>query len=288
MRAYITPPDNNSRSLTRISEALEAHAPDWVEIVPSMPEADLVVLHVIGRQDKTQAIVEYLKGGGKQFAIIQYCVRSTLRPHTDGWLPLWESAKTVWSYLDLWGLCREDGTHSNFGLYLTPLGVSETFHKTGNSRPYIIATSGQSYLTESVKEAHLAAIKAGRDMFHLGPKINRKGILCASDIPDDMLAQLYNQCEFVSGLRRIEGFEMPAAEGLLCGARPILFDKPHYRMWYDDMADYIYETPREGVVDSLERLFQNGARPVTDEELEMARNRFDWGRIVKGFWERCL
>jgi hypothetical protein len=106
-------------------------------------------------------------------------------------------------------------------------------------------------------------------------------------LEDEQLAAIYNECEFTSGLRRIEGFELPAAEGLLCGSRPIMFDKPHYKHWYGDWAYYIPELDREGVLECLKFIFDNEkAKPVTDEEWENAAALFNWPRLVGDFWRQ--
>src|SRR5207253_7002977 len=113
-------------------------------------------------------------------------------------------------------------------------------------------------------------------------------VACYSGLSDIQLATLYAQCHYVSGLRRIEGFELPAAEGLLCGARPILFDRDHYRNWYGSLAEYITESDRPGVVAQLVDLFGRQVRTVTADERNEAVRRFHWPTILNGFWERCL
>jgi glycosyltransferase involved in cell wall biosynthesis len=81
---------------------------------------------------------------------------------------------------------------------------------------------------------------------------------------------------------------MPAAEGLCCGVRPILFDAPHYRTWYDGLAEFIPETDREQIIKDLTSLFKKPIREVTPNEIEDARARFDWEKIVTNFWKLCL
>lgn len=126
-------------------------------------------------------------------------------------------------------------------------------------------------------------------MLHLGPDLKLgPGVEYHLDIPDRKLAGLYSMCQFVAGLRRCEGFEMPAAEGLLCGARPIMFDAPHYRAWFDGLAEFIPETDAASVTNALEGLFREGAVPVSQSEKWDARGRFDWQRLVTGFWTKVL
>lgn len=292
MRVYLNPPDVASPSLMRVTQALIKYKPDWVEIVDSEYEADLVILHVIGRQDQVTNQAWKLNVQDKDYAVIQYAIRSTMRPETLGWMPLWRHAKVVWSYYDLPELVAEDGIlekEAYFDFYHSPLGVDEIFKSSGSEKKFIIATSGQSYLTESVKECAVAAKAFGFDVFHLGNELRREGIVCKTGISDLNLADMYSQSYYVSGLRRIEGFELPAAEGLLCGARPIMFDKPHYRQWFDGLAIFIPELSREQTEKNIKTIFKDQfGLPVTDEEIEKARKLFNWETIIAGFWRKLF
>lgn len=282
MKVYLKPPKVASPSLVRVTNALTRFKPDNVEITDNKKEADLTIIHVIGRQDQVseQAVGKY--------AVIQYALRSTLRPKVHGWLNLWGNAQLVWSYYDLPELCREDKVIADFDFYHSPLGVDESFERLNVSKRYIVATTGQSYLTESVRECIFAARELGLSVFHLGEDVKRENVVCKTGITDYELASVYSQCEFVSGLRRVEGFELPAAEGLVCGARPILFDQPHYRQWYEGLGVFIPEAPRDEVIKSLTDLFKVGPVPISNAEIQEAKRRFNWQSIIKGFWERLL
>lgn len=291
VKVHILRPLVPSIAVSRVMAALEQYAPRRASFVSRWQDAELVVLNVIGRQEKIRPLAEQLLQQGKQYAVIQYVLRSTQKPSTENWIPLWERAEVVWSYLDLRASIREDGTtiDKRWNFYHAPLGVSAGFRPMTNNqqRPYIICTSGGSYLTESVREAIIAAREVKRPVIHLGPELNRPGVTCLSGLTDKKLASVYSQCEFVSGLRRKEGFELPAAEGLLCGSRPILYDAPHYIQWYKLWAEFVPEISRDATVEALIPLFEAGARPVTKAERDTARERFDWKVIVKGFWKRC-
>lgn len=288
VKAYIEPREGN-RAHGRVVKALAQYAPPSVEIVTDLETADLVILHIIGRQERVHRRVEHLRARRQGYAIIQYCLRSTQRPSTENWFPLWRDAVLVWSYYDLNALCMEDGTSQDFPFYHAPLGVdSMVFYPRHVPRRYVIMTSGLSWLTESVREAAFAAKRVGRPVLHLGPEVSRPWVTCVSGMDDNILANLYSQCEFVSGLRRVEGFELPAAEGLLCGARPICYDRPHYRQWFGPWAVFVPETTRAPIIDDLESVFRSGARPVTGAERKAAKMWFDWNKIVTGFWRGVL
>lgn len=290
VKAYIASPKPSSLALKRVITALAQYVPSNIEIVADLGAANLVVLHVIGRQDGNTKRAKRLRARGKQYAVIQYTVRNTREPSTENWFPIWRDAVLTWSYYDLKRLCAEDGVPQNFPFYHAPLGVDSTvFYPRDVQRKYLIGTSGDYWLSESIREAVYAAKRVRRPVFHLGPELNRgSDVTCVSGIDDDTLASWYSQCEFVAGLRRTEGFELPAAEGLLCGARPVCYDQPHYRQWFDPWAVFIPETSRAPIIDDLEVVFRQGAYPVTKAERDAAKIRFDWNKIITGFWNRVL
>lgn len=296
MRIYLTPPQP-SRGLQRIADALVKYKPEWVEVVQTQAEAELVIIYAIGRRDRVEARVDYLLSTNRKYAVIQVSLRSTMAPRVIDWLDIWNDAEVVWSYYDLQQAFIDDANElghscSVIDFYHAPLGAdAEVFAPDSyrsRQKDYIIASSGLSRLSESVRECAIAAEQVNRSMFHLGPELRLPGhVLFSKDkLTDKELAVCYSACEFVSGLRRKEGFELPAIEGLLCGARPVVFDTPDYRWCYGNHALYIPEGSRAEVVDSLVEIFKRGAPPVTPEERELAVARYDWKKIVGGFYER--
>lgn len=276
MRVYIDKKNTESIAIGRTVDALVRHAPATFKFVSDPKESDLVVINVNGRLKQTTKLI---KSYDKPYVIIQYALKSTLNPDIDDWLSLWHGARLVWSYYDL--------QPNGFNFYHSPLGVDETFKKHSSNKKYIIATSGIGYLQESVRECILAAEAVNHRVFHVGPVVTKRtNVDFANGMSDEELAKNYSACEFVSGLRRKEGFELPVVEGLVCGARPIVFDAPHYRQWFRDFAIFIPEASRDEVVQSLIEIFKKDPKPVTDVEILEARARFDWNKIVKGFWEQ--
>lgn len=295
MKAYIELPVQ-SRGLQRVRDALEYYAPSNIEIVSDLAECDLAIVHVYGRHTSTQKQISSLRAAGKQYAMIQYCLRSTMRPSTIDWIEMWQGAKLIWSYYDLMDLASQDGIIVRkypFNFYHAPLGTDfDVFKETKSSKRYIITASSQHYLSESAKECVMAAKAVRRPMFFLGHNLQRgSDIVCKTGITDEELARYYSQSVFVSGLRRVEGFELPALEGLMCGARPIFFDRPEHRKWFGDLAIFIPEEPREEVIKKLTGIFQFSKLippTVTEQEKAIARERFNWQTIIEGFWSRIL
>jgi D-inositol-3-phosphate glycosyltransferase len=304
VKVFVKAPDTLSRAMKRVANALMEFAPtpipnepESVYVVNSEAEADLVVLHVVGEEGITEAA--RLKAAGKKYAIIQYCLRTTQKPNTSDWLTTWRDAEVVWSYYDLRALCEQDGiideegglTYHLRNFYHAPLGVDTEAFRFWPSVPkkFEILTSGFVAETECVKEASEAAKAVNGKMYHLGPKlINEPHVTSALGIDDDTLAQMYSRSKYVAGLRRGEGFELPAAEGLICGARPICFDAPHYRKWFGEFAIFIGEDSPLAIQTSLERVFRSGYTPVTEAEINKAKALFSWPSIIGGFWQAAL
>lgn len=295
MKVYLKP-DVDSRGINRVYDALVKYKPANVEVVDDPTLADFEVIHVWGRHDRVERRIERLLAQGKSYAMIQYSIRSTRNPSTHDWVDMWRKSKVVWSYYDLNELAHEDRNISNFPFYYAPLGVdTEVFNVfkyqgTPIYPQYVVHASSQGYLVESARECVLATKIVGKKMFYSGQELNMgPNIVCKTGLTDKELAEVYSQCQFVSGLRRVEGFELPVIEGFACGARPIVFDKPHYRHWFDGLAEFIPESSREDVINNLVGLFGHIIRVNPDYNPtvvnQICEERFNWSKIIKGFYD---
>lgn len=304
MRVVI--PNHHSRAIQRIGDALARHVPAGVEVarfdgirkdqkrgreIEGERDGDVVVLFVNGIIDHQTALAQRCLDRGQKYAVVQIALRTTRQPLPSQWFDIWRRAQTVWSYYPLLKWMEEERSHLAFDFYHAPLGVdSQVFTaEPAVARDVLVCTSGARRSQESVAECDDAAVALGGTVFQLGNEFNmRARTHYAVGITDAEVAAWYRRCRWVSGLRRHEGFELPAAEGLLCGARPVLYDKPHYRCWYDGLADFVREGQANDVTRDLVALFQTGGRLVTAAERERAKNLFNWETICRGFWERVL
>ncbi len=278
MKVYVAPPEGMSRAMTRVETALTGHLPFGHHVVSTAEQADLEVLHVIGYKDTVRA-VETAQKAGRRYAVIQYCLKSTSRPNVQDWRALWDGATAVWSYYAL------GHPHA----FYAPLGIDTAFHRLPDpkgARPTLLLATGYVAASECLQEcADAVSDRRGR-MVHIGHLLKLGDhVTTYLDIPDTDLAIHYQQARFVAGLRRVEGFELPVYEGLACGARPIVFDAPHYRQWLGEHALYIPED--DSVADSVAACLQTYA-PVTSDEMRWVKEKFSWKPIIEGFWERAL
>ena len=148
---------------------------------------------------------------------------------------------------------------------------------------------------EAIEEVWIAAKKLNIPVIHLGPK-NVAGMHAYSDeigsnypsfhneISDRHLCYLYRSSIYVSGLRHIEGFELPALEGLSCGARPILFDLPCYRKWFTNRGIYVKESHGEELINQLVEIFSRKPLEVAQSCRDEVIRKFSWKAICEGFW----
>ncbi len=230
----------------------------------------------------------------------------------DPWTDVWRGAEMVWSYYPLherffkWGglaSLRSDGVVESSPelnapvFYGAPLGAdANLFKKSMLTREHICLTTGyvSGPRAEAIEEVALAAGQLGLSVRHLGPSnvggMNARvpGWQAVTGLSEDDLVTLYGSVKYVSGLRHGEGFELPVIEGLLCGARPICFDLPCYRLWFDKHAIFVPECSGDALVKELVEIFRRPPRPILPEERRLIAMKFDWAAIGKGFWSTLL
>lgn len=283
MRVYLSPTGLYSRAMVRVANALDRHKPKGVSTVADINRSDLAILHVISPD--AIAYAENLSQRGIKYAAIQYCLGLGHPP--EMWHAMWEGAEVVWSYYDLDQLANYRG--NNF--YHAPLGVDDVFinhEPCGPVRNRVITTGYVSGpFAEPIEEAWIAANRAGIEAIHIGPGTIRG----MSEYPvnwhavrpsDEDLAELYSTSKWVSGMRHVEGFELPAAEGIVCGCRPIVFDQPTMRHWYRDRVEYVSECSGEQLIDKLYAIFRREIDTLVDRSVGV----FDWKTICDGFWNK--
>ena len=284
MRVHLRPPAHHSQAMYRVARALHAHAPAGVETVNDPTGADLTLIHAIGADAMTEP-------RGRDYAVIQYCLQSA-GGDAAAWRAFWSGARAVWSYYDLRKLAGYDG-----GNFLhRPMGVdTRTFRWRASARPIAAFTSG--YMSgpcgEAIEEMALACARSRVKVLHLGPADIQgwEGLKPfqwrnVHMITDDVLAEFYQLCRCVSGLRFVEGFEMPVLEGFACGARPIVFDRPEARRWFSGFAVFVPEAHGEGLIRSLCAALR-AAEPVTEAERDAVIGQFEWAGLARDFWRRA-
>ena len=293
MRVRIEPAEQKDRGVNRIRNALIKYAPSDLKFTddPLDFDIDLLVMNVNGRCGRTKRRIAKAKSYGVDIAVMQIALKSTRNPSVVDWRPIWDQSKLIWSYYNLTQWAIDEGVEPTFAdrFYRAPLGAdSDVFKPTGAEKKYLALSVSHTYLSESTREVIKAVEIVGGKVAHLGPFIGVDWVDNYQNITDEELADLYSSCYYVSGLRRVEGQDMPAAEGLLCGARPIVFDRPDQADWYGEFSIVLPETNRDQIVNDLELLFYYSPTPKVEQwEIEKAKDIFSWRKFSEGFWS-CL
>jgi hypothetical protein len=279
-----------SRSILRVAKALRRYAPADVELVaPETPDPDLHVLHVIGSDVLTRPELTR----SSRYAVIQYCFK-TAGGELEAWQKLWSGAQLTWSYYNLPIL-------SGRFMY-SPLGVDENFYEIPSQQPGLrrigVVTSGfvSGPPAEAIEEVADAALRANCSVFHLGPRgienmtpRLEESWSNAMNISDTELCFKYNLARYVSGLRYIEGFEMPVVEGFACGAAPIVFSREETRAWFaPPLATHVPECSGEELVERLVEILRTPPAKLADAERERLLAEFNWQVIAERFWKAVL
>lgn len=300
-KIYLSPTGLYSRAMLRVANALRESLPPNFEEVKStkdLGKGDVQVLHVISRDAIPYA--QRVRRRGVRYIVVQYCLLTAGFNWTtyNDWFGLWNDAELVWSYYDLAGRVLPQFDYEpvdfNCRFYHAPLGIDQAFAQCQPQpkQNYILTTGyvsgpGAEAITDVWQAAKLAGITRA---VHIGPKQSPEPLPVQyhTNISDHYLALLYAQTKYVCSMRYVEGFEMPAVEGLACYTRPIVFDQPDMRHWYDGLALFVPDGLHwQGLIDYLAGLFTVSSRgQVTRDEHDSALSRFNWQIIMQGFWER--
>jgi glycosyltransferase involved in cell wall biosynthesis len=281
MKIYTMVDDWLGHAFHRIDKAYHDWAPGDIEWVDSPEQADIQIVHIVGKGE-----LKNIKNDN--YVVIQHCYVTQDIPE-DQLRELWESALLVSSFHDLPSYRPE----WSFRFYGMPWGAEDsTFFLTGSleTRAKAIVATGYVAGTESLEEIFAACKGSGCKMVHLGKNFgwNQDAYRNYGWITDETLRTIYNAVAYVSGLRRAEGFELAAIEGLFCGARPITYNLPTYR-WYSKYAIVIEDSDENDIIANLTYILENGiGLPVRQEEIDSAIKDFSWSNLIPKFWAAIM
>lgn len=300
LRVFVDPIPKLGIAMRRVSLALAVTAPDEVELVDNPRTADVQVLHPVGTD-----VLNYLVA--PRYAVMMHCLDAVqgrggsnvpIISDDEPWRDVWSGAELVWSYYPIQKRIAAL-PEPRPAFYGAPLGVDGTIFKLPTSdQPRDIGAFTTGYVSgpqaEAIEEVALAAYACGMTTVHLGPAQVAgmdaiiPGWMAVSGISDEELAAIYGRTKWVSGLRHVEGFELPIIEGLACGARPICFDLPVYRRWFEGHAVFVPESDGATLTKILRDVMSKDPEPVTPAERQAVVDRFNWLTIGEGFWAALL
>jgi len=255
------------------------YAPSEYEFVNSPKNADFQILDITRISDKL-----YLRHD--KYVVLFHCFGEWSEEDKSEYEELFRNAIMVYSHIDLTSMFPNIDSNK---FMRGPWGSQPDFwfYRPSISNDVVqILCTGEIAVTEGIRECIAACDLLGRRMLHVGHNLNfrNKSYSNVTNLTILEMRDAYNQSKWVSGLRRIEGFEKPVVEGLLCGARPICFDTPLYRYWYGDLARYVKEGTEEETFKDIVRVMKEEYAPVTQEEMERAIKKFSWKYVSRNFW----
>lgn len=258
--------------IKKVAEKLEKYAPSWIQFTKNRKEADLVFIHSIGLCEFSSMIP------GQDYVVLQYCYK-TAGGSKEEWNEIWKNAVQVISYYDLKNefLFPVNFTH-------VPLGADATefFKIFPEYRTKKVFATGHIAETESLDVLWEACKLTDTTMYHTGENFGYKtNYKFLPYLSLENLNILLNDVEYVSCLRKVEGFELLGIEGLFAGARPIVLDIESYN-WYRNFG---YTVREEHLLEDLVKVLSQPARSVSDEELNFLYKKFSWEVICNKIYE---
>lgn len=173
-------------------------------------------------------------------------------------------------------------------IFETPWGFEpKTFYWTSSPKRFKIFTTGYQADAEAIDACYDACLRMQVRMCHVGcrlPGIPGLGLCTRYEhIKDHKMRMLYAASEYVSGMRREGGFELPVIEGYACGAQPVVFDQPSMHKYYQDFALFVPNIPRFDLSLHLERVFRQPRNVKPDPKI---LRRFHWSALMRAVWKR--
>jgi len=271
----------------RITYDIQRFAPhDKFEFVDTYEKCDIAFWHLIG-PNKVQK--------EKPYVILFHCFgrdRGEIAMR-EIWLENFKQAEMVYGYYPLHKFIGEDDM-KEINYVRQPWGVDNTiFYRMPEvKKQFTCVATGYVAQTEALLELYRACKAVGGKLLHIGGSLDREvGLLNPMyyericNVSDDDMRRAYNSAYWVSGLRRVEGYEIPALEGFVCGAQPICFNiEDFYPYWFGDFANFIPQGSVDDTTEALAKLFS--VQPlINSKKIEEIKNKFDTEKLSRGFWD---
>lgn len=265
---------NFGKAFGRISKALHKHTPDGVEWVKD--NQDLTLLHVVGGEEYEMA----QKLDLSKTILVNHCVFTTAMP-IPMWEVLWKEAGLTISFHPI-----DTYTTEKINFFRTPWGADTSeFYSTNQSRTIKAFMTGHVAATECLDSVYEACKATDNFVFHTGEnfKWDTRWYKYRSYMNDAEFLNTLNKAQYVTGLRKFEGFEMMCLEGAMTGAVPIVPDEPTYD-FYKDFG--IFVDMKSDIVSQLIDIFRAEYVPLDSEKVAYVREKFSWNTICAGIYDR--
>jgi len=273
-----------SRALHNNNKYIKQFAPDNIEFVESVDNADYKIVHIIGENE-----LNLCYPFEKTIPFFYCFLTGSLYP-TMFWRDVVKNVPLVLSYYPL-----NEWFEEKFNFYRTPLGVDVNIFKRDYRRQKENAVLSTGYVseTERIEAFYKAFSMLGYKVFHVGKDFSfGKNFVYFENVNTEVIVDLYNRSKYVNAIRVVEGYEIGAIEGGLCGARPICLNNNIYSYWYEDFPIYIkddgFMTDDEVAEAIIIAVLNDKRKEVTEGEMDWLRNRFNIERVYTDLWRNIL
>jgi glycosyltransferase involved in cell wall biosynthesis len=254
----------------KISMYLRLFAPEDVRFVDYPGISDVQIIHVIGLGE-----LEIISQSNN-FVIWQHCYK-TAGDYT--WDELWEKAIFAASFHNL-----RNYSEKKFNFLHLPLGVDFDFYKPVTpfeQRPNIAFVTGHIASDECIDTVYKACKKADFLLLHTGENFKFGTNYFHLDyMPErDYADLLSNDVKYVFGLRKVEGFELSALEGVAAGCNAVVPTIDTYD-WYDELAIRL-DVETTNLEENIYNVLKNNQKmKINGEKLQ----QFSWKNVITKFW----
>lgn len=255
----------------KIAKYLREYKPSYVTFVDKPEQADIQIVHLVGYGEVD----------------IVYNM-----PNPVVWLHAYESCKNI-NWLEIFdkvllGMGWVNFRHPKF--FRIPLGYDEKiFYPITDfqSRKLFAFVTGHVIETECIDMVHEACVRTGFTLLHTGEDFSslfKVNYIHLNYMPENVFAQVLNQCRVVFGLRKVEGFEQAVLEGIACGANGVVPSAPSYN-WYDNLCFRVnleVQNPLDKLCEILEFSKESRFTPLTSLE------NFTWETVITQIYDKII
>jgi hypothetical protein len=262
------------KAFYRISQAFHQHTPDNIEWVEE--GEDFQLIHAVGEGEYEYAKKQDLS----KLIIIAHCILTT-KTTVQQWEEIWKEAKLVISFHPI-----NTYTEEKINFIRSPWGAEpDLFPAQNKDRRLKVFMTGHVAETECLDKVFEAckitenvAAHTGEDFHWAAPWYKYFPYFEQKDF-----ATMLNIAQYISCLRKVEGFEMMGIEGAMTGAVPIVPNEPTYD-YYKDFG--IFLDMKKDVTKQLIDIFGSTYYPLTKSKIDYVRREFSWEKICKRIYKR--
>ena len=286
MKLYFPHDHKISRAMERIRQAFIKYAPKTARFQGSIEDQPIHCLNYMGQNPK-----EHTKRD-------EICMGVPTLPVTEKYLVFAHIGNPHYPQHDIYFQKMMSGAllvitfdkrilgYKGSNVLETSWGYEpDLFYRYPGLKTYKILCTGYMADAEAIDACWDACGNISAKLCHVGGRLPevKVGRWCDrfEGVSDGHLRTLYNSAEYVSGMRREGGFELPVIEGYACGCQPIVFDQPTMHKYYEDFALFVSNVPRYDLAKRLVNLLlpKKSIRP--DPKI---LKRFQWRQVMRRIW----